>query len=149
MILSIEKRCSLSLNKTLLYEVSGLRRQGVWQYKRQCIKLEIQTANFINLVTKLRKDHKRMGSRSLYYLAQQKSLEIGMGINKFERTMSALGLLIKQNRKRIVTTIPAKHTYPNKIEGLILTGINKVVVGDITYYKTRGKNYYIFTLKSI
>lgn len=39
------------------------------------------------------------------------------------------------------------HQYPNLTYGKIVNGINQVVVGDITHYKSKSKLYYVFILK--
>jgi len=109
----------------------------------------IDNTLLVEKVKSLRINHKKMGSRALFYLSKTKSVDLGMGINKFERTLSNLDLTIKQKRKYIKTTISVKHQYPNLISGLTIKGINTVVSGDITYYEKYGKRYYIFTLKDL
>lgn len=102
----------------------------------------------VQKVEQVRERHKKMGSRLLYYAA--KILEIPeMGITKFENLMSEKGMTQKLKKKWVKTTIPVKHQYPNRINGIEISDINKVVVGDITYYDTLGQRYYIFTLKDI
>ncbi len=89
-----------------------------------------------------------MGSRSLYYCAKISEMP-KLGITKFENLMSEMGMTQKQKKKWIKTTIPVKHRYPNLTNGLEITDINKVIVGDITYYYAGGQQYYIFTLKDL
>lgn len=89
-----------------------------------------------------------MGSRLLYTVAKISEIG-GIGITKFEKILSDLNLTQKVKRKRIRTTIPVKHQYPNLINGKELYSINMVVVGDITYFDALGQRYYIFTLKDM
>ncbi len=89
-----------------------------------------------------------MGSRTLYKAAKISEVR-GVGITKFEKMMSELNLVQKVKRKWIRTTIPVKHQYPNLLNGIVLKSISEAVVGDITYYYTGSKRYYIFTLKDM
>jgi transposase InsO family protein len=132
-----------------LYEVAKITRQGFSKYLKREDAMIYKNTELVQKVNKLRTDHKRMGSRSLFYLSKIKNIDLGMGINKFERMLSNLGLTIKQKIKHVRTTIPVKHQYPNLISGLVLNNINMAVSGDITYYENNGKRYYIFTLKDL
>ena len=130
-----------------LYRIAGISRQTYLQYIKQKEPKRIAEDSFRRMVEKLRENHKKMGSRALYYRAKKEGVELGMGVNKFEQTMSKFGLTIPVKKRRIVTTIPVKHQYPNLTNKLEINNINKVIVGDITYYKPRDKLYYVFTLK--
>jgi putative transposase len=129
-----------------LYCVAGITRQAFHKYCNRKIATDNIEKEMLEKVKLVRKNHFRMGSRPLYYAA--KIMEVG--INKFERFMSNQGLTIKQKRRRTRTTIAGPGSnFPNKINGLILNGINQVISGDITYYWENEKLYYIFTLKDL
>jgi putative transposase len=87
-----------------------------------------------------------MGSRVMYH-----QLKLGyIGINKFEKIVSAHGLTVKIKRRRIITTDGFyEKSDTNLINGLVLNNINQVIAGDITYLILNDKTYYIFTLKDM
>ncbi len=128
------------------YQVAGISRQGYFKQKHRQEKEMVTDQKLKNSVAEVRKKHPRMGSRSIHYHGTITE----MGVTKFEQWMSMNALTIAVRRKRIVTTRsgPGK-TYPNLIQGLTLTNINQLVAGDITYYQTKDKTYYIFTLKDL
>lgn len=63
--------------------------------------------------------------------------------------MSKRGLALKPVKSRIITTDSrGKHyRFGNLISGLSLQSENHVIVGDITYHKSRGVTYYIFQFR--
>ena len=133
-------RKEIGVTKEAIYKVAGISRQGYNRSKIRNKKQEEKEKIIIEEVIEVRGKHKKMGSRSLYYAAGIKSI----GITKFERLMSEKGMTVFQKRKWLKTTMSVKHQYPNLINGLEVRDISEVVVGDITYYYTRGNRYYIF-----
>lgn len=100
----------------------------------------------ISIVKETRKKHRNMGSRVMYH--QLKIEEVG--INKFEKIVSNNGLCVQVKRRRIVTTNGVYEDWDkNLINGMILTNINQVIAGDITYLILEDKVYYIFSLKDM
>jgi len=69
-----------------------------------------------------------------------------LGINQFEREMSACGFALKPYKSFMKTTDSRGHhnKFDNLIMGLELTNENQVLVGDITYYQNNTGLYYIF-----
>ena len=132
----------------MIYKVAGISRQAYHKRKKQMAPKVEEKKRIVEKVKKVREQHAKMGSRPLYYACEIKK-EIGIGITKFENMMSELGLSLRNKRKRIITTRSVKHQYPNLIKGNVITDINKVVVGDITYYNTGDALYYIFALKDM
>ena len=131
--------------KTLLYEIAGISKQAYFQHLSQKTKAQQDAAFILSLVDKKRKDHKKMGSRPLFYALKLD----GIGINKFEKLLSSNGYSISQKRKRIITTQGFhEDSDVNLINGFELTGINQVIVGDITFIIQVGiQTFYVFTLK--
>lgn len=84
----------------------------------------------------------RSGLRSIYY----KEGITDIGINQFEKEMSARGYALKPKRSLIKTTDSRGNQYKfdNLISGKKLNGENQVIVGDITYYQIESGLYYIF-----
>lgn len=119
-------------------------------YKR--IKKESQDTSLYDIVEvfviKNRKRKSRSGLRSIYY---KEGLTTMLGVNRFEKQMSLRGHALKPYRSFIKTTDSRghHHKYKNLIAGKQINDINKVIVGDITYYRNQGVLYYIFTFTDI
>ena len=100
------------------------------------------------LVIKDREKRSRAGLRSIFY---KEGLSSSLGVNRFEKEMSQRGHALKVYRTFIKTTNSRGQHYrfDNLIEGMEITGVNQVIVGDITYYWTSSGLYYIFTFTDI
>jgi putative transposase len=128
------------------YLSNKISRQYIYKMKKSKNKKETIEQEIITIVEEVRKKNRYIGSRVLYKKLKIKTI----GINKFEKIISEykLGALIK--KRRIVTTNGVYEDHDkNLINGLLLTDINKVIAGDITYLKSNDKNFYIFTLKDM
>jgi putative transposase len=130
-----------------LYQRSGISKQGYFkklysQKKRQELETEV-----IEKVKVNRQQHPQMGSRPLYYLVQPSS----MGINKFEELLKVQKLTLEVKRSYIRTTNSnhAYRRYANLVNGRGLNDINQVWVGDITYYITATRVYYITFVEDV
>ena len=88
----------------------------------------------------------RAGLRSIFY--KEKLFKM-LGINQFEKQMSVLGYSLKPYRSQFKTTDSKGYYYmfKNLIQGLEIRRENHVIVGDITYYQSYGKVYYIFQFR--
>jgi transposase InsO family protein len=130
----------------VFYSISGISRQGYFQQRARESKEFFQYERIKDMVTEVRKDHPRMGSRPIYY-----KLKItGIGINKFERYVSSSGLGIEKKCLWIKTT-NSNHNlykYKNLTYGMVLTGINQLWVSDITYW-IQDKTYYLIFLQDV
>jgi hypothetical protein len=125
---------------------NGFSRQLVYKKRQSNRKAQIQNDTIVDKVLKIRKIHKTMGSRVMYY--QLNIAEVG--VNKFENIVSKNGLTVKIKRKRIKTTNGFyEQSDKNLINGMLLNNINQVIAGDITYLIIGNKTYYIFTLKDM
>ncbi|MEZ5030232.1 MAG: hypothetical protein R2787_02425 [Saprospiraceae bacterium] len=127
------------------YRYVGLSRQGYFQALARHQQEEQMMVCIKNQVSAYRgsKDS-RAGSRDLFYNLGIKE-EYHLGINKFERLMSAYGLSLKPMRTRVITTRSTKQSwnYENLSKGMIVSGINVVVVGDLTYVDYGSERYYL------
>jgi putative transposase len=95
------------------------------------------------VVIRNRQEKSRAGLRSIYYKEKLNSL---LGINQFEQQMSARGHALKPYKSFIKTTDSRghHHKYDNLITGLEINDKNRLIVGDIMYYRGKNKLYYIF-----
>lgn len=131
-----------------LYGHCGISRQNFHQrWRKQCATNEMM----IEISDKVRnyrqvKD-RRAGSRSLYYNLDVKS-QYGIGVTKFEQLMSDYGLTLAPMRVRVVTTKSSLQSwnYKNHVSGLMISNINELVVGDITYIQIAESTFYMFSL---
>ena len=131
----------------LVYEISGVSRQGYFQEKKRVMQKESILERTQEMVIQVRVDHPKMAARPMHYM-----LNIDMmGINKFEKLISSLGLGIKRKNLWIKTTNSNHHyrTYSNLVNGIVLDGINQLWVSDITYMIRQDKVYYIIFIQDV
>jgi len=129
-----------------LYRYLGVTRQGLHKSQKAKKTWKQKEQEALAEVEKIRRNHPRMGARSMHYSIGLKC----MGVNRFEKLVAENGLSIKKKKRRIVTTDShGSKRYPNLINGLVLNGINQVIVADITYYIPDNQVFYIFTLKDV
>lgn len=124
-----------------VYKIAGITRQSYFKEKYRLERKSGQEHLTREMIEKVRSEHPQMGSRPMYYLLKVDT----MGINKFEKLVSELGLGIEKKKLWMKTT-NSNHNYykyPNLIYGLELTGINQLWVSDITYWIDGDKTYYL------
>jgi len=130
-----------------LYALVGISKQGLWKHQR---KLEDHANTSIRMVSKMveiRKRHKRMGCRSMYYAIQD---ELPVGRDAFEEIGFANGFKLKVKRNKVKTTWSQRvEVFPNLIEGLTVTGINQVWQSDIFYQTVGDEAYYGVTIEDV
>ena len=142
------KVTNTNLSMEIFYRLYGISRQGYTQaleslHDEERMMLAIgKEVNSYSL-----KHDRRAGSRSLFYNLDIKNT-YGKGITKFEQLMSRYGLSLAPLRMRVVTTKSSSQSwnYSNLCNGLIVSGINQLVVGDITYLKLGKARYFLFCL---
>lgn len=134
-----------------LYSALGISRQSLWSSDKRSSASSANVSLVKELVLKLREHHPGMGSREMYHSLKNKGTPPPFGINKFEDTVSALGLCAgrPKTKKPMGSDGKGKKDYPNLASGLVLVDINKLLVGDITYISIGRKWHYIFTLKDV
>ena len=125
----------------------GLTRQAYYQSKNRVEKDLIAQEILLDKIGDIRKDHKRLGGRKLFFKLEAFMDEhnIKMGRDAFFDLLRDNKLLIKQRKRHHVTT-NSNHwmkKYPNLIKDIEPLGPNHVWVSDITYWKTKGGHYYI------
>ena len=121
----------------------GISRQA---YYKRLQKQESKSRLYRSLediVIENRRDKSRAGLRTIYHKEGMSSL---LGINQFEKQMSARGYALKPYRSYLKTTDSRGdyYKYDNLIAGRQISNENQVLVGDITYYQNQTGHYYIF-----
>lgn len=125
----------------------GVTRQAYYQSKKSVQRDLIVQDVLIEKIIDIRKLHKRLGGRKLFFKLQcfMDEHNIKMGRDAFFNLLRDNNLLIKQRKSYHITT-NSKHwmrKYPNLIRDIELLGPNHVWVSDITYWKTKAGHYYI------
>jgi putative transposase len=130
-----------------LYHIAGISKQAVWKSNvREAATLKIKE-QVIDQIQKVRKDHKRMGCRHIYYAVRDKSL---VGRDIFEQIGFAHGFRLKRIRNHVKTTWSQRvEVFPNLIDGLTINNINKVWQSDIFYVKVEQRDYYGICIEDI
>ncbi len=130
-----------------LLSIAGFTKQGFWKHNQCEGKKLALTEQIIGIIKEKRKNHKRMGCRSIYYACSE---PMPVGRDTFERIGFANGFKLRKKPNLVKTTWGQKTIiYPNLIEGKTLTGINQVWQSDIFYISVEGKNYYGFTIEDV
>lgn len=128
-----------------IFCVAGISKQAYHKYCHAKVQKDILEEGVLQLVHRFRARHEKMGSRTLFYALNIKE----MGVNKFEQLLLEKGLNVQFKRKRRIITTNGIHESQdiNLVKGLKIYDINKVIVGDITYFFSEDDLYYIFCLK--
>ena len=133
------------------YRYASITRQGFAQAVERIKSDKDLWVSIEKLVLdyRLTKD-RRAGSRSLFYNLNIKD-KFGIGVNTFENLLSDHGFNLAPLRVNVVTTRSSMQSwnYPNLLNKLKVTGINQVVVGDITYVHINGQRFFLFCLTDI
>lgn len=130
-----------------LYQVAGISKQGLWKHQRLELSRNAIAEQCVSIMSKTRVDHSRMGSRAMFYAAEERP---PVGRDIFEEIGLSNGFRVKRKRNKLKTTWGQRvHVYPNLVEGLVLTGINQVWQSDIFYQIQNGKVYYGVTIIDI
>lgn len=133
------------------YRYLGITRQAYFQALSREAPKKLQIAEMIKLIKEYRsKNDRRAGSRSLYYNLEIK-IKFDIGITKFEQLMSQENMSLVPLRVNVVTTKSSLQSwnYNNLASGLIITGINELVVGDLTYVVIGSGRYFLFCLTDV
>ncbi len=127
-----------------VYFVAGITKQAQWKYKRRQELAVSRTNQVIETIKKKRKHHRKMGVRSIYYMAKDES---PVGRDIFEHIGLSNGFRVKRTRSVVRTTWSQRvEYYPNLIEGKTLNGINQVWQSDMFYIKSRNEEFYGVTI---
>ena len=117
-----------------------MSKQSFHQKLDRWLLVKEEQAALVPLIREIRKDHPRMSARVMY----SKILPETLGRDKFESFCFSIGLRVKYPKNYRKTTDSSNtRRFPNLIEGIEVTGVNQVLVSDITYYEMQGRFYYL------
>lgn len=153
-LLFIEVKSSFQIHGIAMerfYNYFEISRQG---FSKKLLRFRVNEV----LIEKLQEEignyrkhvDRRAGSRSLYHNLNIKT-RYEIGVTKFEQFVSEAGLSLVPLRLKVVTTQSCYQSwnYKNLINGLVVNGLNQVIVGDITYLYIFKSRYYLFCLTDI
>ena len=130
----------------------GVTRQAYYKKQKRTDKLILHHEIVIQMVEKERQlpQWKKMGTEKLYLRLKPEfeKLHIKMGRISLHRLIKEYGLLVRQKRKRAITT-DSYHRftkYPNLIQGIELLSAGVVWVSDITYLNLHDRFAYLFLI---
>lgn len=127
-----------------LYKIVGITKQAFWKHQNRQELNYGKVQKSISILRGIRKTHKRMGCRSVYYASKVKP---PVGRDAFIQIGLANGFRLKRLRNKKKTTWSQQiEIYPNLIDGMTLTGINQLWQSDIFYHEENGKDYYGITI---
>ena len=130
-----------------LYQIAGLSKQAMWKYLKHKKAATHASNEIINAMNKIRKHHKRMGCRRMYYAIKE---PMPVGRDLFEQIGFANGFKLKRKRNTMKTTWGQRvEVYPNLIEGKILNDINQVWQTDIFYLNIENNDYYGVSIEDV
>jgi len=125
-----------------LYDMAGISKQGHYKQVAKSKGMEDITQEVIVSANLLRRDHKVLGCRKMYWEIAPR----GIGRDKTEAILLSNGFRVKRKRNRTRTTYAGNRSYINRISGMELRDINQLWVSDITYIRVSYNKHYYLTL---
>ena len=123
-----------------IYRWLGTSKQNVHQRLNKEIGKNEEIGQMQMVIRQVREDHPEMGSKALFRRIKPKT----MGRDKFIEFYGNYGFKIVPRKSfRRTTDSSGVIRFPNLIQGRELTGVNQVLVSDITYYEMNQKFYYL------
>ncbi len=128
-----------------LYNISGISRQAYHKAAHKEREDIFMWQRLKEIIIAVRKDYPMLSARKIHYMLGIKEV----GINRFERFVTDQGLGVKRHRSFIRTTYRGKTFYPNLVQGIVIKGINRLWVSDITYFITNYGTFYIVLIMDV
>lgn len=117
--------------------IFGITRQSYYKHNQFQEERSMEESIILQMISKIRKNHRYMGVKKIYFMIQPELLEhsIKIGRDGIYSIMSQNGLLIRKRRRKAITTNSnhGNRIYDNKIMDMEVTRPNQLLVGDITY----------------
>lgn len=130
-----------------MHVVAGISKQSLWKHQKQLERKALTSAAMVAVMNKIRRNHSRMGCRSMFYAAREPLL---VGRDLFEKIGFANGFKLRIKRNKAKTTWSQRvEVFPNLIEGRNVTRINQVWQSDIFYLKVENEHYYGVTIVDV
>jgi len=118
----------------------GSSKQSFHQKLDRWLSRKEEQAALVPLILEIRREHPTMSARVMYTMLRPAT----MGRDKFEAFCFTRGFKVNHPKNYRKTTDSSKTDhFENLIEGMELTGVNQVLVSDITYYEMNGRFWYL------
>lgn len=125
-----------------IYAMIGITKQGFYRRLIREKAFDQKKEKIIEIATKIRVDHKKMGCRKLY----DEIAPRGIGRDRTEKILLDNGFRLPRKRNYHRTTYAGKQSYKNLISGNFFSNMNQLFVSDITYIPVGYKQHYYLTL---
>jgi transposase InsO family protein len=123
-----------------LYRAMDISKQGFHQHTERYLGMLEEQEQLLPVIAEIRRDHPQMSARVMYGMIKPTRL----GRDRFEEFCFSHGLKIARKRAYHRTTDSRGVTrFDNLLAGFELTGVNRVWVSDITYYRIGERFYYL------
>ncbi len=130
-----------------LCKIASISKQALWSHNKREDERRSIADQVIAKMVKIRKYHKRMGSRCMYYGCDEPP---PVGRDIFERIGLENGFRLKRQRNVYKTTWSQRvEVFANRIEGITINGINQVWQSDIFYINIEGRPNYGFCIEDV
>jgi transposase InsO family protein len=124
--------------------MAGITKQALWKHHKRAARKAEVIDQTLGIIRKVRRGHKRMGCRSMYYATNEQPL---IGRDAFEAIGLSHGFRLKRRRNKKKTTWSQNvEVFPNRIEGKTFNKINQVWQSDIFYHEENGNIFYGITI---
>jgi putative transposase len=131
---------------TELYLVMGVSKQAMYKFRKRELYIQEQETLVIASLVKVRKDHKKMGSRKIY-ISQKEKYKISIGRDHYEQIAFCNGFRVRYKRHVYKTTWGQNVVvYPDLVSGLTINNIDQVFQTDIFYFKVEQIDFYGVTI---
>jgi len=132
-----------------LYLITGVSKQAMYKFRKRELYIQEQEAIVIASLVKVRKDHKKMGSRKIY-ISQKEKYKIGIGRDHYEQIAFCNGFRVRRKRPVHKTTWGQNVVvYPDLVSGLTINNIDQVYQTDIFYFKVEQIDFYGVTIMDV
>lgn len=127
-----------------------MTRQAYYAHHKRLTQKALQASIVVEMTTRVRNVHPRIGGRKLYQLLKPE-LElhgIKLGRDGLFTILADNNLLIKKRKRRVHTTQSYHHfhKHPNLIEHFTPYQADQLWVSDITYIRSGERFYYLFLI---
>lgn len=123
-----------------IYRTLGMSKQNFHQVLDRMLMQQMEKEQLLIIIRQVRQDHPKMSCRDLYRLIRPQL----MGRDRFEAFCREEGFMVevKRNFRRTTNSLGVTR-FPNLLQGLEVTDVNRVWVSDITYYEMQSRFYYL------
>lgn len=129
-----------------VYRTIRISKQNFHQQLNRMLEMEEEKAMLRLVLDQIRRDHPGMGAKVIY----RKIQPVCMGRDRFIAFYNEEGFRTKRIRNyRRTTNSNGVIRFPNLLLDYKLTGVNQVLVSDITYYEMSGRFYYLIFIMDL